>query len=340
MLEQNVHRRKSWCIVVADDHGPEYVPAMAGAARTAPVQYCGFGEPTTLLQRALHRAKQIAPIGQILVTVREENRERWEPALWFIRPEHRFVSDDRRAAPLATAAALSAIASDSVSNVVTILPARCYVANEWVLCAALEQLQAALPRIPEGVGTLGMIDIDEGPDEDYLVPFEGQVGPGLAVRAVARQPAGWVARHLKEHGAMVASGMMSGPVRGFAMHAFKHRPGLSEALSKMLGVSAIGERVVSANRFYELPRNLMRPVSWWPPTFPQRAIRVHRCGFRGLKTARAVVKVSASCPATIDAIQQPVAGPGVQLMAAAAIATHEGGRLPVAYYSAPSIQET
>ena len=325
MPEPNASRRKSWCIVVADDHGPEYVPTTAGAARRTPVQYCGFGEPTTLLQRALHRAKQIAPIDQILITVREENRERWEPVLWFIRPAHRFISDGRRAAPLAMAAALATIAADSVANVVTILPARCYVANEWILCAALERLQAALPRIPEGVGTLGMIDIDDGPDEDYLVPFDTKVGPGLAVQALARQPAAWVARHLKDQGAMVASGILIGPVRGFAMHAFQHRPGLAGVLSKMLQVSVNGERVVSAHKFCQLPRNLLRPVSWWPPTFPQRAIRVDRCGYRGLKTARAVMRMSASCPATIDAVPQHAAAPAVQFMAEAAIAVHEDG---------------
>jgi mannose-1-phosphate guanylyltransferase len=320
MPEQYSHRRRSWCVVVADDHGPEYVPPMAGADNRAPVQYCGFGEPTTLLQRALHRAKQIAPIGQILVTVREENRERWEPPLWFIRPEHRFIGNDRITAPLTMAAALTAIASDSPSNVVTILPARCYVANEWILSAALERLQAALPRIPEGVGTLGMIDIDACPDEDYLVPFDSRVGPGVAVQAMARQPAGWVARHLREHGAMVASGILSGTVHGFATHAFKHRPGLAEALSRMVRSSASGEHMVSANRFYRLPRNLLRPVCWWPPTFAQRAIRVYRCGFRGLKTARAVLSVSASCPAVIDAVPQSVAEPRVQYKADATAA--------------------
>jgi hypothetical protein len=310
MSERDATRRKSWCIVIADDHGPEYVPAMAGTAAPAPVQYCGFGEPTTLLQRALHRAKQIAPVSRILVTVREENRERWEPALWFIRPEHRIVSDSRMTAPLAMAAALAAIAGDSMANVVTILPARCYVANEWVLCAAPEQLQAALPRIPEGVGTLGMIDIEEGLDEDYLVPSKTQVGPGLPVQALARRPAGWVARHLRQHGAMVASGILSGPVRGFAMHAFKHRSGLGKALAKVLRVSANGECLVSVPRFYQLPRSLLRPLLWCPPTFPQRAIRVHRCGFRGLKTARAVMRISASSPATIDAVPQRVAEAG------------------------------
>jgi hypothetical protein len=122
---------------------------------------------------------------------------------------------------------------------------------------------------------------------------------------------------------MVASGIMCGLVRRFAMHVFKHRPGLVEAVSRMLRVSAIGERVVAANRPYELSRNLLRPVSWWPPTFPQRAIRVHRCGFRGLRTARAVMKISASCPAIIDAARLPVAEPRAQLRVEAAIASHE-----------------
>lgn len=296
--------KKSWCVVVADDHGPEYVPAMVDRTTAAPVQYCGFGEPTTLLQRALHRAKRIAPIGQILVTVREENRELWEPALWFIRPEHRFVSDSRSAGPLAMAAALAAIATDSIANVVTILPSRCYVANEWIFCAALEQLQAVLPRIPEAVGTLGMIDIDEGLDEDYLVPCASRGGPGLPVQAMARRPAGWVARHLRQHGAMVASGILSGSVHEFTRHAFKQRPGLDKALDTAVRISAKGECLVSAPGFHALPDSVLRPLIWWPPTFPQRAIRVYRCGFRGLKTARAVMRMTASCPASIDAVPQ------------------------------------
>jgi len=146
MFGLEANKNKSWCIVVADDHGPEYVPAIAGTAKTSPVQYCDFGEPTTLLQRALHRAKQIAPTAQIVVTVREEDRECWEPALWFIPPERRFVSDSRMTSSLTKVAALLAIAGDSVSHVVTILPARCYVADEWTLSAALHRLHAILPR--------------------------------------------------------------------------------------------------------------------------------------------------------------------------------------------------
>jgi hypothetical protein len=50
MSDRGTNEGKPWCIVVADDHGPEYVPSMAGVAETSPVQYCCFGESTTLLQ--------------------------------------------------------------------------------------------------------------------------------------------------------------------------------------------------------------------------------------------------------------------------------------------------
>jgi hypothetical protein len=311
MSERVADEGKAWCIVVADDHGPEYVPSMTGIAKSSPVQYCGFGEPTTLLQRALHRAKQVAPAARIIVTVREENREHWEHALWFIRPEHRFVSDSRVSAPLATVAALLSIAAESVANVVTICPARCYVANEWILSTALERLQAMLPGIPEGVGTLGMIDIESGIDEDYLLPLEGRVGPGQAVQAMARRPADWVAQHLRQHGAMVASGILTGYARVFAAHASKCWPGLARALAKITRITRDGEKVLCVDRHRDLPRSVSRAVRWWPPTLPQRALRVYRCGFRGLQTARAVARVAATCPAVIDSMGEPRLAQGV-----------------------------
>jgi hypothetical protein len=307
-------KRKPWCIVVADDHGPEYVPTIASGGRTSPVQYCGFGEPTTLLQKALHRARQIAPAAQIAVTVREEDRERWEPALWFTRPERRFVSDSRMSSSLTMAAALLSIAADSLSNVVTIVPARCYVAHEWILSAAIARLHEMLPQIPEGVGTLGMIEIDDGIDEDLLVPSGNRLGPGLSVQAMARRPVGWVAQHLREHGAMVASGILTGYAGVFAAHVSKQRPGLTKAITRGLRAADGGENRFGAALLREVPRSVLRSLRWWPPTFPQRAFRVHRCGFRGLQTARAVARVCATCPATFDSAPRNTAAPEIRPM--------------------------
>jgi len=292
-------KSNSWCIVVADDHGPEYVPAKDAASKW-PVQYCGFGGRTTLLQRALHRAQKLAPIGQIVVTVREENRARWEPALWFIRPERRFISDSRMTSSLTTAAALLSIAAGSISHEVTILPARRYVADEWVLSAALARLHAMLPRIPEGVGTLGMIDIDGGIDEDYLVPCAGTWGAGILVQGMARQPAEWVARRLHQQGAMVSSGILVGYAGRFAAHIWRHRPSLKKRLANLVCSAPSGEHRLSADQCRDVSRSDLRPLRWWPPTFPQRAFPVYRCGWRGLHTARAVANVSTSCPLMID----------------------------------------
>lgn len=311
MLDRKAEKTKAWCIVVADDHGPEYVPSIAGSAKKAPVQFCGFGEPTTLLQRALHRAMQIAPTGQIAVTVREENRERWEPALWFIRPERRFVSDNRITSPLTTAAALLSIAADSVSHVVTILPARCYVADEWILSAALHRLRVMLSTIPEGVATLGMIDIDEGVDEDYLVPSRTRAGPAVLVQGMARQPTRWVATHLRQHGAMVASGILTGYAGRFAAHILKHRPTLTSALTKVTRAAGDESRL-SVNMYRAMPKSSMRSLRWWPPMFPQLAFPVYRCGWKGLHTARAVARISASCFPAIGSILQCQAEPESQ----------------------------
>jgi len=299
MSDSQMKKSNSWCIVVADDHGPEYVPTR-GAASKWPVQYCGFGGRTTLLQRALHRARRLAPTGQIVVTVREEHRERWEPALWFIHQERRFISDSRIASSLTTAAALLSIAAASISNEVTIVPARGYVADEWVLCAALSRLRAILPRVPEGVATLGMIDVDSGIDEDYLVPCAGNWGAGVLVQAMARRPAERVARHLQRQGAMVSSGILMGYAGRLAAHIWRHRPSLTQTLANLACTATGREHRLSADHCGDISRSDLRPLSWWPPTLPQRAFPVYRCGWRGLHTARAVATISTCFPLMID----------------------------------------
>lgn len=305
MSYTNSRKAGDWCIVVADDHGPEYVPSIGGVARASPVQYCGFGEPTTLLQKALHRALKMAPATQIAVTVREEDRGRWEPALWFLRPERRFVSDSRMTSSLTTAAALLSIAADSPSNIVTILPTRCYVANEWILSSAIDQLHGTLPELAEGAATLGMIDVEDGVDEDYLVPC------GLGVLGMAHRPVRWVAQRLRQQGAMVASGILTGHVGAFAAHICRHRPLLAKALGKFKAAAAGAENRLCADMFHGAPGSMLRPLTWRPPAFPLRVLPVFRCGWRGLHTARAVSRISASLAVSIDSIPHYLRSHGV-----------------------------
>src|ERR1700729_1178911 len=137
-----------WCIVVADGPSPRWAEAPGHAL---PIQYCCIGEPVTLLQKALHRATNIAPAARILVTVEEPNRPQWQPALWFIRPHHRFVADDSRVSSLTPVSAVLSIAARSPLSGVTIMPAACYVANEQVLSAALHHAIGQVHRFADTV---------------------------------------------------------------------------------------------------------------------------------------------------------------------------------------------
>jgi hypothetical protein len=298
MIFADSHRAR-WCVVVADDHGPEWAPAVDGGTSThdgrqAPVQYSRLGESCTLLQRAMHRAARIAPASQVMVTALDEYREHWEPALWFVRPENRFVCENRAASLLTGAAALLSVAQSSPSNVVTILPARCFASQGWILDMALDRARSLLPGIREGAVTLGMVDIDEAVDEDYLVASRADAGGGLMVQGYARRPAAWVARRLKQQGALVASGIMVGYAGVFAAHVSRCWPGLTLALMQLTHAAAAArvECEVPLSLQRGVPNPVLRSLRWSPPAFAQRALRVGGAGWSGLKSPRAVARIT------------------------------------------------
>src|ERR1700736_5628294 len=186
-----------WCIVVADAAAPDWIVSENADAHSAPIQYCGLGEPTTMLQKTLHRARRIADATRILVTVAEAHRSHWEPALWFTRTEHRFLSESPGWSSLTTAAAVLSIAARTPSASVTILPARCYVADEWTLTVALHTALSKLPFVADGVVTLGMEGGASEVDEDYLMVDDQPDGPPLVpVSVTAWPPTARAAPHL------------------------------------------------------------------------------------------------------------------------------------------------
>jgi hypothetical protein len=280
-----------WCIVVADDHRADRAVGLGRCP--APVQYCRLGEGATLLQRALHRAAESVPSSQVLVSAFEEHRDLWEPAVWFIRPEKRFVSVTPQASQLSVAAAILSVAARSTSDVITILPARCYVAHEGILRRAMNHALTELPAIPEGAVTLGMLDLEEGVDEDYLLVRRARAGRSLRVDGFARQPVPWVARRLRQHGALVASGILIGYAGVFAAHISKHWPGVSRKLTQLIAAAAArGEEckipaVVNKGDPPALPHSLR----WRPSAFQQRVIGVCNSGWSGLKSPQSVARM-------------------------------------------------
>jgi mannose-1-phosphate guanylyltransferase len=301
----------NWCIVVADDHGPEWAPTMQLGEKLSPVQYSRLGGSSTLLQRAMRRAARMAPPSQVMITALDEYREYWEPSVWCVRSENRFVGENRTTSLLTGAAALLSIAQLSPSHVVTILPARCHVAQEWILRAALERALSVLPGVREGVVTLGMSDFSEGIDEDYLAVAPARIGAGLVVLGFARRPTSWTARLLVQQGAMIASGIMIGYAGAFAAHISKHWPGLTQTLAKLRAAAAAAgsECEVPMDLQRGVPRPTMKSLRWNPPMFPQRAIPVMGSGWSGLRTQRAVERVTNYFSIANTFVNQPLQNP-------------------------------
>jgi len=277
-----------WCVVVADDQRADR--AIGLERHSAPVQYCRLGAGATLLQRALHRATAIAPSSQVLISAFEEYRALWEPSVWGVRPEKRFICDDPRGLQLSVAAAILSVAARSTSDIITILPARCHVAHESILRRALDFALGELPGVPEGAVTLGMLDPQEAVDEDYLLVGRARVGRALRVDGFARKPVPWVARRLRQHGALVASGILIGYAGVFAAHISKHWPGASRKLMQSIAAATgRGEecRIPSVVNQGE-PPGLPESLRWRPSAFRQRVIGVCHSGWSGLKSPQAV----------------------------------------------------
>jgi mannose-1-phosphate guanylyltransferase len=287
-------RKSQHCIVIADEPSPQWVAYDALDLRPAPVQYRSLGGSATLLHLALHRAASIAPTSQILVTALEEYRYLWEPTLWCVRPEMRFLGDKRTNPLFTSAAAILSIARVSPSSIVTILPARCYVRHEWVLRQALRQVAAELPHIPEGVATLGMLDIDEGVDEDYMVLCRAPSGRGFAVQGMAHRPTAWVARHLRRQGAVVSSGIMIGYAERFATHIARVWRGIHPRLTTQVAMASAARREceVTNNLQERVPSAVLKSLRWRPPAFPQRVFTVSDSGWSGLKSPQAVIRIA------------------------------------------------
>ncbi len=158
---------------------------------------------------------------------------------------------------------------------------------------ALRQVASELPHVPEGAATLGMLDIDEGVDEDYMLVSRAGTGSGLAARGIARRPTAWVARHLRRQGAVVCSGIMMGYSGVFAAHILKHWPEIGQRLTTLVATAGAAqlECKIPSSLLNRIPGSVLKPLRWHPPAFPQRVFTVCDSGWSSLKSPHAVTRI-------------------------------------------------
>jgi hypothetical protein len=294
MTHFETHAR--WCIVVADAAGPTRQVPEQSCSIGVPIQYCGLGEPTTMLQKALHRAVRLSAAARVLATAAEAHRMHWQGALWCVRPEHRFVSECPGWSALTTASAVLWIAARAPSALVTILPARCYVADEWTLAVALHRALYECPLAVDDVVTLGMTTTESVIDEDSLTLCTSVGRPTGTVPVPRSDPRSSSAEGSAGRGALIASGIYIGYAGTLAMQLYKYWPTLTHELLRQLAgpLDRAGERRVPPSLAREAL--LAAPRRYWdrPPWVPRQVFRVNPCGWSGLRSSRAIELVA--CP--------------------------------------------
>jgi hypothetical protein len=138
-----------------------------------------------------------------------------------------------------------------------------------------------------------MLDAEDAVDENYLLVSRARIGRGLSVDGFARRPVAWVARHLKSHGALVASGIMIGYAGVFAAHISKNWPGISRRLTVLSETAAMaGEECdVPASLDRNVPKSILNSLRWRPPAFKQRVFGVCRSGWSSLNSPQAAAQM-------------------------------------------------
>jgi mannose-1-phosphate guanylyltransferase len=249
-----------------------------------------------MLQKALHRAVRISDAARVMVTAAEAHRSHWQRALWFMRPEHRFVSESPGWSLLTTAAAVLSIAARTPTALITLLPARCYVADEWTLTLALHRALSERRLLSEGILTLGIIGL--GIDEDYLVLKAPDDRPTVTVAYTAQRPMDWVARDFVRRGAVVATGIYIASASALATLLYRYWPTLTQKILRHLKQSHVSgeENRIAPALAQEALRAASRPFWDRPPWLSLRALRVANCGWSSLSSAEAIEGIAMSQP--------------------------------------------
>lgn len=294
MIDAHRQTNAPWCIVVADAAGPRW--RIPEKKHWAPVQYCGFGQPTTMLQKALHRGVRVAAASRVLVTVAETHRLHWEGALWYVRPEHRFVSACPGWSAITTACAALWIAARAPCARVAILPARCYVADEWTLTVALHRALYERPLVVDDIVTLGMTTHELVIDEDCLMTHSVDGGTTSSVTVSSLHSQRWAMREFARKRALIASDIYIGCAGTFAALFYKYWPTLTHALLRGLAhsLNGHGEKWIPRNLLQSAMREAPRLFWDRPPWNAQQILRVKPCGWSGLRSKRAILRVA--CP--------------------------------------------
>jgi hypothetical protein len=164
------------------------------------------------------------------------------------------------------------------------------------LTVALHRALYARPLVVNDIVTLGMTTYESLLDEDCLMTHTVDDGTTSRITVSSLDSQRSAMRELPRKRALVASDIYIGGARTFAALFYKYWPKLTHALLRGLAHSPNGRGEK------RIPRDLLQdalreaPRLFWdrPPWIAQQILRVKPCGWSGLRSKRAILRVA--CP--------------------------------------------
>lgn len=208
------HRFETWALVLAAGEGSRLRSLTRNEQGVVlPKQFCSLQGGPCLLQEALQRAAQVAPLERICSVVAEQHRQWWTPLLSYL-PERNVISQPQnRGTAFGILLPLLRIIERDPEATVVLLPADHYLRDEKVMARSLRRA-AVLARADRSSIYLLGVEPDE-PDTElgYILPASaGQDGVSSVLRFIEK-PNAIRARALLDAGALWNVFIMAASIR-------------------------------------------------------------------------------------------------------------------------------
>ena len=162
---------RTWAVVLAGGEGRRLQTlTTAPDGLVVPKQYCSLRGGPSLLQKALARALNIAPVHRVCTVVAQQHRVWREAQLQRLLHDNIIEQPHNRGTAHGVLLPLLRILARDADARIVLLPADHYVRDEAVLAHALRRAAACAARNRDGIYLLGIEPHELDPELGYIVP--------------------------------------------------------------------------------------------------------------------------------------------------------------------------